>query len=80
MFTRQHFQAVADTIQPTMRGSYLMDARRESVETIVTELAITFQRDNPGFKPERFFMACGVKSGYVNQMLAEHKRIMHLHS
>lgn len=56
MFTRKHFNAIADMI-----------ARNETREDITLALADIFESSNPLFDRERFFTACGFSEVWIRK-------------
>lgn len=69
MFTRQHYEAIADTIRPMIQGRANFPEQFDTMENVALELAVTFHNDNPAFKAERFFQRAGVPNvdGLVNE-------------
>jgi hypothetical protein len=53
MFTKRHFQAIADTIK---------NSDTESKAQLAQDLAELFQEDNPRFDSAKFFRACGINA------------------
>lgn len=54
IFSQRHYEAIAkvlDDVPTTSASDYRI---------IVNDFAAMFLRDNPNFKPARFFSACGV--------------------
>ena len=69
MFTRQHYEAIADTFRPMLEGRANFPEQFDTMENVILEVAITFHNDNNRFKPERFFRRAGVPNvdGLVNE-------------
>ncbi len=63
MFSRRHYKAIADCLkerreQIDQRTDY-RDIRDYEWEVMVSMFSTMFERDNPGFKPDRFLKAAG---------------------
>jgi len=59
MFTKQHYEQVAQVIKNT-RDKYAGLAPIIQDELAI-KLADVFEKDNPRFDRDRFYLACGVK-------------------
>ena len=57
MFSKRHYQAIADALSRT--STYSSQGQSQKV-MIVVELADTFEKDNPRFDRARFIEACGL--------------------
>jgi hypothetical protein len=60
MFAKQHYEAIAQTMQDAHPGSGLSDDNRAVVQwnETIKDLAEMFERDNPKFCIIRFMKAC----------------------
>ncbi len=54
MFTRQHYQAIADVIKETANKAY----QTTHTQDLTEKLADYFASDNPRFSREKFLAAC----------------------
>lgn len=57
--TRKHYNMLAEMFQQAKPDSHLEPAVYELWLCLVHRLADQLKRDNPNFKHERFFNACG---------------------
>lgn len=67
MLTKKNYVLIADVLRINrpgegLSGLELADALRRW-RKVVRDLASEFQRDNPNFKKETFYRACGYVSG-----------------
>jgi len=56
IFARRHYQAVAEVFRDS-RAFWNLSNSEKSV--LMVEFMAMFERDHPGFKPDRFLKACG---------------------
>lgn len=64
MFTRQHFEAIAEILYQyghvVGRNNDFDQGAEWAVSNVTEELANLFQKDNPRFDRQKFFEAAGV--------------------
>ena len=58
MFTRKHFDAVAEVISKELLW-FQNPLANKAIRTVARSLADEFAKDNPRFDRERFYAACG---------------------
>ena len=64
--SRKHFKALADNLKAERPCEHWDANKRVQWDMCVKAVARTCKSMNPGFKPERFFMACGGLFDYEN--------------
>jgi hypothetical protein len=57
---RRHFELLAEAIKEFRK--FATPEERKTIEAFAQSLAVRFKQANGGFKPERFFKACGMEA------------------
>ena len=66
MFSRQHYQAIAETLRERLREIHALDpgtckaCQSLAVRDVINDLALMLSKDNDRFDFDRFVAACGV--------------------